>query len=81
VADRFLGYPNRYQEYLHREYGLPKYHPKHLARLEAAGKRPKPVEISPRRRAMLQSAADAVGREFLTKAQNAAALSAEGRIS
>jgi hypothetical protein len=65
MGDVFLGYPDEYQTYLLHTYGVPAYHPKHLKRLEDAGKRPKPTSFSPRRKGIARSKADEVGLGFL----------------
>ena len=65
MNDRLYPFPDASQKYLETTYGILPYSYRHLQVLIDRGTYPRPIQISPRRRASRQSDLDAYGRKLL----------------
>jgi hypothetical protein len=67
VNDRLVPYPDEAQNYLAEKYGIRRYSARHLSLLVNQGRFPKPIEITPRRKALTISQLDQFGESVLAK--------------
>jgi hypothetical protein len=72
MATRVHAFPHGSQTYLRDRYGFPPYSTRHLGKLVAQGRFPRPFEITPRRKANTEDELDRYAAGVLARAHGQA---------